>query len=188
MKNQDEWRAMKILISDERVLLCMDLFILRHGKAGKSSAGTADAARTLTRDGKNEVKKVARWMKRNGCSFNVIATSPLERAYRTAKIVATVLGQKDRLTLFDELAPGGDPGTVCYNISHYNENAKVLIIGHEPALSTLIWNIIGGEGNGSLVLAKAGLAKIQNFSCTKRPSGQLEWFLTPKILSGRTKN
>jgi len=178
---------MKILISDERILLCMDLFILRHGKAGKSSAGTADAARRLTREGKDEVKKVARWMKGNKYSFDVIATSPLKRAYGTAKIVAVVLGQKDRLTLWDDLAPGGDPDTVCYNASHYGENAKVLIIGHEPALSTLIWNIIGGEGNGSLVLAKAGLAKIQNFSFTKRPSGHLEWLLTPKVIPDRTK-
>lgn len=178
---------MKILISDDRVLFCMDLFIFRHGKAGKSTAGTTDAARTLTRDGKDEVKKVARWMKGNNCRFDVIATSPLKRAYGTAKIVATVLGQKDRLTVWDELAPGGDPDTVCYNASHYGKNAKVLIIGHEPALSTLLSTIIGGEGYGSLILAKAGLAKIQNYSFTKHPSGQLEWLLTPKVIPERTK-
>jgi phosphohistidine phosphatase len=172
--------AMKILISDEGVLLCMDLFILRHGKAEKSSDGTDDAARALTREGKDEIKKVARLMKGNKFRFDAIATSPLKRAYGTAKIIAKVLGQKKRLTVWDELAPGGDLDTVCYNASNYGENATVLIVGHEPACSLLISKIIGGNGSGSLVLAKAGLAKIQNYSFTKRPSGDLQWILTPK--------
>jgi phosphohistidine phosphatase len=162
----------------------MDLFILRHGKAGKSSDGTADAARALTRNGKDEIKKVARWMKGNKFRFDAIATSPLKRAFGTAKIIATVLGQKDRLTVWDELAPGGDLDSVCYNASHYGENATVLIIGHEPTLSLLISKIIGGNGNGSIILVKAGLAKIQNYSFTKRPSGDLQWLLTPKHMGG----
>ncbi len=161
----------------------MDLFILRHGKAGKISDGTADAARALTRDGKDKIKKMARLMKVNKFRFDAIATSPLKRAYGTAKIIATVLGQKERLTVWDELAPGGDLDTVCYNASHYGENATVLIVGHEPGLSLLISKIIGGNGNGSLVLAKAGLAKIRNYSFTKRPSGDLQWILTPKHMA-----
>jgi len=171
---------MKILISHEGVLLCMDLFILRHGKAEKSSDGAADAARALTRDGKEEVRKVARWMKRNNIRFDSIATSPLKRARGTAKIVATVLGQKDRLVVWDELAPGGDPDTVCYHASGHGEHASVLIVGHEPGLSMLISTITGDTSDGSLGFAKAGLAKIRNFAYTKRPSGDLQWLLTPK--------
>jgi phosphohistidine phosphatase len=175
--------AMKILISNEGVLLCMDLFILRHGKAEKSSDGTADAARALTRDGKDEIKKVARLMKVNKFRFDAIATSPLKRAYGTAKIIAKILDQKDRLTVWDELAPGGDLDTVCYNASNYGKNATVLIVGHEPACSLLISKITGGDGNGSLFLAKAGLAKIQNYSFIKRPSGDLQWILPPKHMA-----
>jgi phosphohistidine phosphatase len=174
---------MKIFISEERVLLCMDLFVLRHGKAEKSSDGTADAARALTRDGKEEVKKVAQWMKRNNILFDIIATSPLKRASGTAKIVAGVLGQKDRLTVWDDLAPGGDPDTVCYNASQSGEDATVLIVGHEPALSQLITKIIGAQGNGSVLLAKAGLAKIRHYSFAQRPSGELQWLLTPEHMT-----
>jgi len=174
---------MKILISDEGVLLCMDLFILRHGKAEKSSDGTDDAARALTREGKDEIKKVARLMKENKFKFDAIATSPLKRAYGTAKIIAKVLGQKERLIVWDELAPAGDLDTVCYNASNYGEHATVLIVGHEPACSLLIGKIAGGNGSGSLFLAKAGLAKIQHYSFTKRPSGDLQWILSPKHMA-----
>jgi phosphohistidine phosphatase len=157
----------------------MDLFVLRHGKAGKSSDGTADAARALTRDGKKKVKKVAQWMKKNNIRFDLIATSPLIRAIGTAKIIADVLGQEDRLTVWEDLAPGGDPDTVCYNASQFGEDATVLIVGHEPALSLLITTIIGAKGNGSVILVKAGLAKISNYSFAQRPSGDLQWLLTP---------
>jgi phosphohistidine phosphatase len=176
---------MKMLKSNEGVLLCMDLFILRHGKAEKSSDGTPDAARALTREGKEEVQRVARWMKGNRIRFDAIATSPLKRARGTAKIVASVLDQKDRLVVWDELAPGGDLDTVCYHASGSGEHASVLVIGHEPGLSMLISKITGDMGNGSFGFAKAGLAKIRNFSYTKRPSGDLQWLLTPKNLKDK---
>jgi len=179
--------AMKILISDEGFLLCMDLFILRHGKAEKSSDGTADVDRALTRKGKEGVKKVAQWMKGNKIRFDAIATSPLKRARGTAKIVAAVLDQKDRLSVWDELAPGGDLDTVCYHASDYGEHATVLVIGHEPGLSMLISKITGDTSNGPISLAKAGLAKIQDYSFVQRPSGRLEWLLTPEFIPDRIK-
>jgi phosphohistidine phosphatase len=172
--------GMKILISFHQDLLCMDLFILRHGKAGKSSGGPDDAARALTREGKDEIKRVAQWMKAKNFRFDVIATSPLQRSLKTATIVASVLGQKDILAVWNELAPGGDPDTVCYTASLQGTNAVVLIVGHEPALSMLISKIICGDVNASIVISKGGLAKIRNYSFETHPSGELQWLLTPK--------
>jgi len=158
----------------------MDLFVLRHGKAEESSGGTGDAARALTDDGKDQIKKVARWMKSKKYRFDVIATSPLKRAFETAEIIAGSLGQEDRLTTWDELAPGGDPGTVCYHVSQYGKEAAVLIIGHEPSLSMLVSRIISGNDNASIILTKGGLAKITNYSFKDRPSGDLQWLLGQK--------
>ncbi len=61
-------------------------------------------------------------------------------------------------------------------------DAAILIVGHEPALSMLISTIISGEGSSSVVLAKGGLAKIGNYSFTGRPSGDLKWLVTPKLI------
>ena len=158
----------------------MDLFILRHGKAAESSGEADDAARALTGDGKDEIKKVARWMKTKKYRFDVIATSPLVRAHETAEIIARLLGQKDRLTIWDELSPGGDPETVCYHASQIGEEATVLIIGHEPMLSMLVSRIISGHDNASIILTKGGLAKIRNYSFKDRPSGDLQWLISQK--------
>jgi phosphohistidine phosphatase len=163
----------------------VDLFILRHGKAGQSSNGGDDAARALTADGMAEIKKVAGWMRSKKYEFAVIATSPLARAYETAEIIARSLDQQDRLTIWDELAPGGNTGAVCRRLAGYGEQASVLLVGHEPALSMLISRIISGNDTSSIVLAKGGLAKIRNYSCINRPSGDLQWLLTPRQMTGK---
>jgi phosphohistidine phosphatase len=126
------------------------------------------------------MRKVGKWMRQKKFRFKVIATSPLTRAYETAEIVARSLARKDRLAVWEELAPGGDLDTICYQAAQFGDDAAVLVVGHEPQLSTLIGRIISGNDSASLILAKGGLAKIRNYSFDKRPSGDLQWLLTPK--------
>ncbi len=158
----------------------MDLFVLRHGKAGQPSNGPDDNKRALTADGKDEMRIVGKWMRQKKFKFDVIATSPLTRAYETAEIVARSLARKDRLAVWEELAPGGDLDTIYYQSAQFGDDSAVLVVGHEPQLSTLIGRIISGNDSASLILAKGGLAKIRNYSFDKRPSGDLQWLLTPK--------
>jgi phosphohistidine phosphatase len=157
----------------------MDLFVLRHGKAEPSTDGSGDSKRALTGDGKNEIRKIGKWMRKKKFGFDVIATSPLTRAYETAEIIARSLGRKKQLAVWEELAPGGDLDTICYHAAQSGEDAEVLLTGHEPLLSMLVSRIISGDDSVSLIFAKGGLAKIRNYSLNKRPSGDLEWLLTP---------
>ena len=166
----------------------MDLFVLRHGKAGQSSVDPDDRIRPLAPGGREEIREIARWMKKERFRFDAIATSPLIRASETAGIIARALDCKDRLVIWDELAPGGDPDTVCYHAAQSGEDTAVLLVGHEPDLSSLIGRIISGGGMSSLVLAKGGLAKIRNFSFDKQPSGDLQWLLTPKQIMAMDKS
>jgi phosphohistidine phosphatase len=170
--------AMTNLISDKKCLSCMDLFVLRHGKARPSTEETDDSKRVLTAEGKDEMRKIGKWMQQKKFRFDVIATSPLTRAYETAEIMARSLGQKERLAVWEELGPGGDLDALSYRASRYGEDAALLLIGHEPMLSMLISRIISGHDAVSLILAKGGLAKIRNLSFDKRPSGDLQWLLT----------
>jgi phosphohistidine phosphatase len=151
----------------------MDLFILRHGKAGQSSDSGGDRTRKLKKAGKYEIGEVARWMKKKEIRFDCIATSPLTRAYQTAVIVAKLLDLKERIEMWDELAPGGDPDTLCYHASQAGKDASVILVGHEPDLSGLISRIITGGDTASLILAKGGLAKLRNFSFGDKPYGEL---------------
>jgi len=74
-------------------------------RRGSLPAGLIMQHGELTRDGKEEIKKVAQRIKIIKFRFDEIATSPLQRAQETATIVASVPGKKVKLTVWDELAP-----------------------------------------------------------------------------------
>ncbi len=158
----------------------MDLFVLIHGNAEKSSEEQDDSTRTLTKRGRKEIKEIGRWMRKEKFRFDVIATSPLMAANETAGIIARILDRKDWLVVWDELAPDGDMDTVCYHAAQFGNDASILIVGHEPALSALISRIISRGGTTSVIFSKGSLAKIKNFSFDREPSGDLQWLLTPK--------
>ena len=159
----------------------MDLFILRHGKAGHSSSEPDDDKRALTPAGRKEIRTIARWMHDEKIQFDVIGSSPLIRASETAGIVARVLDLRDRVIIWEDLAPGGDLDTVCYSVAQANSEGNVLVVGHEPAMSALVGKIISPGGTASVMFPKGGLAKIRYFAFDDRhPSGVLQWLLTPQ--------
>jgi phosphohistidine phosphatase len=158
----------------------VDLYILRHGKAEPCDCGSKDAERKLTGKGKEEIALVAQWMATRGIKFDVIATSPFKRAHETAGIIAASRGLKSRITVWDALAPGGNLDDVCSEIGRCDENATVLIVGHEPTCSQLICRIIFGSESAGIVMSKGGLAKIRNYSSQHHPSGELQWLIPAK--------
>jgi phosphohistidine phosphatase len=162
----------------------VELFILRHGKAETPGKGMTDADRRLTGKGRSEIAAVAQWMASEDYLFDVIATSPLVRARETAAIVADTLGEPNNVVTWKCLVPGGDPDEVCREISRFAEDNLILLVGHEPLLSTLVGRIITGGENAGIVMTKGGLAKIRNFSYAERPSGELHWLLTAKQMAG----
>lgn len=160
----------------------MDVFILRHGKAEDSGHG-GDASRKLTKKGHDEIVAIADWMAAQGLQFDLIAASPLVRAQETAAIVADVLGA-EKIETWKILVPGGNPDTVCHEINRLAGAGAVLLVGHEPLLSSLIGRIIAGDAGAGIVMTRGALAKIRNFSFTNRPSGDLHWLITAKQMTG----
>ena len=87
----------------------MDLFILRHGEAGKRlSPGTSDSARPLTVIGKRDVTDIAKSLKDFGVKFDFIITNPLKRAHQTASLVALTFNTKNIIEDWAELKPEGN--------------------------------------------------------------------------------
>ena len=166
----------------------MDVYILRHGKAEEHEPGVADEGRKLTKKGRREVAEVGGWIAAQGLTFDRIATSPLARAHETAKIVAGVLDIPDRMVTWDMLAPGGDPDTICHELDGHADAGAVLLVGHEPLLSSLIGRIIAGNESAGIIMTKGSLAKIRNFSFHAQPSGELHWLITVKQMAGTGKN
>jgi phosphohistidine phosphatase len=179
----------------------MELFILRHGEAGKRSAsGSKDFARPLTVTGQKEVADLAASLKDLGIKFDLITTSPLKRAHQTAAIVAKKLRNEKIMEDWDELKPEGKSLDLYRKLSSSpqlkkQQQSSVLVVGHEPYLSNMISEIIAdATGNGDhggstrIVLKKAGLARIKITSnSNSKMQGELKWLLTPRHMKNMLK-
>jgi phosphohistidine phosphatase len=173
----------------------MDLFILRHGEAGKRlSSGSSDFDRPLTITGKREVTDIAKSLKDFGVKFNFIITSPLKRAHQTASLVAMAFSSENKMEKWDELKPDGNRIDLYRKLfQQFKQDSSILIVGHEPYLSSLISEVMSevdraGTACGRIVLKKAGLAKVRITSSSPQTiHGELRWLLTPKHMKKISK-
>ena len=162
----------------------MEIYLLRHGEAGKRVAVAArDEERVLTALGRMEIEEIGEAMARRRYEFDVVLTSPLKRAKETAAIVNRALKRKTPLEEWPELAPEGNRNAFYRRLAKLRPGSSVLVVGHEPYLTTAIGEIIsrGGEGSGlRIALRKGGLAKLYVTGFTPRATGELRWLLNPK--------
>jgi phosphohistidine phosphatase len=167
----------------------VDLYIMRHGEAGKRlGSGAKDSERSLTVMGQKEVQEVARALSWLDEKIDLVVTSPLKRSAQTAQIVAKELKlKKGAVEEWDELKPEGNRAALLRKLSQFKQESSVLVIGHEPYLSTMISEIVSGTSSGGIVLKKAGLARIGVTSLRPKVKGELRWLLTPRHLKKMAK-
>lgn len=158
---------------------------MRHGEAVKnihSRASVSDADRPLTLSGKNEVEEVSYFLKGLNIKFSLIISSPLKRAHQTAFIMSKNLKSANILEDWDELKPEGAKQELAEKLSKLNEDSTVLLVGHEPFLSSFISEVIFGSPGGNVVLKKGGFAKLRIVSNFPKMKGELRWLLTPRLM------
>ncbi len=169
------------------VSLGVNIYILRHGIAVErgSKDYQNDSDRPLTAKGKRQLRKSAAAMKRMKLRFNLILSSPYERAKRTAEIVAEELKLKKRLKFADALKAEGDPEKLIGEIAGLKPApGDILVVGHEPYLSHLISLLVSGNGDMAMDLKKGGLGKLEAEGLRPGKCAQLAWLLTPKQMKG----
>ncbi len=159
----------------------MDLFILRHGEAGRSSPSPGDFKRALTSEGEQEIKDISEGIMILGVKFDHILTSPLLRAKQTAEITAKSIKFKNKIEEIKSLKPEGSRLELYAHLAKLKQDAVVLIVGHEPFLSELIGEAISNP-DCRIDLKKGGLARIRVVSILPKIKGELRWLLSPKIL------
>jgi|SRR5579885_340172 phosphohistidine phosphatase len=163
----------------------MDLFILRHGEAGKHSTSLDDYKRSLTNLGRKEMEKIGQSLKKFGIEFDHVFTSSLPRSIETTEIILKYVKSKKNDKL-DELRPEGNKLLLYQKLSKLKRDSTVLLVGHEPYLSDMISETISGTLNCKIDLKKAGLARINVISFSPKMTGELRWLLTPKLLKKMT--
>jgi phosphohistidine phosphatase len=157
------------------------LYFVRHASAEDPRPGKSDAERALTPDGIRKFRRAARGIVKLTAPAppKRILTSPLLRARQTAELLAEAF-ERDNLTLELRGLPAlGPPGSLPGLLKEVGER-NILVIGHEPLLSSWIGQLCFG-GPGELLMKKGALAAVELF----RPAqGRLLFLLPPAVLRG----
>lgn len=76
------------------------IYLARHGQDQDNANGILNGHRNepLTEIGISQAKEVAQKIKESGLKFDIILASPLQRAFRTAEIIAETLGNTPPVT------------------------------------------------------------------------------------------
>jgi phosphohistidine phosphatase len=160
----------------------MRLYFLRHGKAeNRADWQGPDDERPLTPEGEEALRRQARVMAGLDLRVDVLVTSPLARARRTAEIVADGLGLGGRVVEDDRLAHGFDVRRLEQVLAAHGPAEALMVVGHEPDFSATVAELIGG---GEIVMKKGGLARV-DVTAPVAGGGELVWLLTPPLLGSR---
>jgi phosphohistidine phosphatase len=161
----------------------VDLYIIRHADAlalGENGVST-DEERPLSEKGQRQAKQLAAGLHRRGVKLDVVLTSPLVRALRTAEaLVQPEGGVATELKVCEELTPGVRRKKLA-KVLLATARSSVGMVGHQPDLGEFIAWLIGDRKVG-LELAKAGVAYVQCSDMPRRGGGTLVWLVTPDWL------
>lgn len=153
----------------------MILYFLRHGKAGEARAFDDDS-RELTAKGEAELEAAAPLWQRLNLRPEVVLSSPLPRALRTAELFCAAVGGTPEVD--DRLRPGAGWDELARAMADHPAARRVMFVGHEPDLSSAIGLLTGAA---SVRMRKGGLACIEFYGVPEPGTGEVAWLLDPDL-------
>jgi phosphohistidine phosphatase len=151
------------------------LYFLRHGDAGPARASDDDG-RTLTDAGVAALRAAGALWRRLNLRPDVVISSPLPRAVRTAELFCEAVGGKP--TTDERLRPGAGWGELARAMTEHPDARRVLFVGHEPDLSSALAELTGAA---SVRMRKGGLACVEFYGTPEPGGGEIAWLLDPDL-------
>jgi phosphohistidine phosphatase len=152
--------------------MAKQLWFLRHGDAEPHGA-RPDAERRLTDKGERQSRVAGAALAKLGLEVDAVLTSPRVRALDTAKLASKELGGAEPV-VHEALSGGFDRNDLDELLAGFEDEATVLLVGHEPDFSEVIRDLTGGRVD----LKKGGVAAVH----VERRSGELFVLLRPSEL------
>jgi phosphohistidine phosphatase len=150
------------------------IWLLRHGEAVPHDS-KPDDERELTARGERQSAAAGQALARLGMEFTACYTSPKVRARQTAELACASLN----IDPVEVEAVGGGFGRdealeLLYAHTGEDEDPRILVVGHEPDFSQLVYDLTGGRVD----FKKGGVAGMK----VARTGGELITLLRPREL------
>lgn len=151
--------------------MAKQLWLLRHGEAEPHEA-RPDAERRLTARGERQSRAAGEALAQLGVEFLRVVSSPKVRGYDTARLAGESVGVEPEVD--ESLAGGFDREDALRLMEGVGDDARVLVVGHEPDFSQTIKQLTGA----GVDIKKGGVAAVRLHSDT----GELITLLRPREL------
>ena len=168
------------MTADGRLTLVLIRHAIAMDRAEFARSGKSDDERPLTAEGRRKMRQGAGGLRRILPLLDVLASSPLRRAWETSELVAEAFGQ----VLIDRLpaSADGDGDALLAALRATAPGTTMAVVGHEPTQGRWTsWLLAGREGG--FVEYKKGEACALRFPREVEPgTGRLLWKLAPRHL------
>jgi phosphohistidine phosphatase len=157
------------------------LWVLRHAEADRLGIGEhgtrADSERRLTARGEAQSRAAGLALAQLCPGLEAVLFSPKMRARQTAELVAAEWGPRARelLRVHESLAGGFDAGDALELARSLSADGRLLLVGHEPDLSSVVADLTGGRVD----LKRGGLAVVR----LEGVGGELAILMRPRELA-----
>jgi phosphohistidine phosphatase len=140
------------------------LWLLRHGDAVPHEADE-DFRRALTEKGEAQARAAGTAFAALGLTFDAVLTSPKVRARDTARLACEAAGL-DGPEEDEALAEGFTAREAVARMEGRGDDARVLLVGHEPDLSGVVESLTGGrvkvrKGGAAALALKPGVTELR---------------------------
>lgn len=161
------------------------LYIMRHAKSDWSGPA-ADFERPLNRRGVKDVPRMARFLATGNAPDRVLS-SAAARARQTAEGMAAGPGaagvEGEQPLLFDQRLYGADPDTLTAVASQVDAGVdSLLVVAHNPGVEDWVRSLCGARVRMPTAAIACIALNIPTWAELPDATGQLRWFVTPKIV------
>jgi phosphohistidine phosphatase len=129
----------------------MDLLLWRHAHARDSEPGESDMDRPLTTKGVRQAEKMAGWLRTHMPSQALVLSSPALRTVQTAQSLHLPFN------ICEDIRPEGSVQAFIKASRWPHSPVPVLMVGHQPVLSQVVSELLGGSENSPLPFRKGAL-------------------------------
>ena len=134
--------------------MARELWLLRHGDA-EPGDDVPDHERRLTTRGERQAVAAGRALARRDLGFALALSSPRVRARDTARLACRELGLEP--VEHAPLSGGFDADEALAVLGGQADDARILLVGHEPDFSQVVHDLTGGRVD----LKKGGVAAVK---------------------------
>lgn len=122
-----------------------NLILWRHAEAEDQSDTGLDEDRALTKNGRKDAAKIAKWLNQYLPENTLILCSPARRCLETVSALNDVAQRKKKheIKIAEFLGTDSSVALIAKNLTNDDCNQTFLVVGHQPNLGLLIAKLLG---------------------------------------------